>query len=180
MICSVTIQHCLMINSTVTYIVGQHHSSHYHRQLIPLLADNVSGMHHLLSFVRCFISLSNLNQMSTIGLDYLLLLLHTVMTGYVYYRFHPMDYVLTTTLLESLSDFSLAPTYVTPHVCPCATFVNSRGTHGLSCKRDLSKLARLAVINNLIHRALVKARIPSTMELPVFLAQMASVLMALL
>ena len=52
-----------------------------------------------------------------------------------------------------------------PHVCPCSTFVNSRGTHGLSCKRGSSKLTRHAIINNLVHRALVRARIPSTMEL---------------
>ena len=51
-----------------------------------------------------------------------------------------------------------------PHVCPCGTFVNSHGTHGLSCKRGSSKLTRHATINNLIHRALVRARIPSTME----------------
>ena len=50
--------------------------------------------------------------MSTTGLDYLLLQLHTVMTGYMYYRFHPVDCVLTTTLLESLSVLDLAPTYV--------------------------------------------------------------------
>ena len=51
-----------------------------------------------------------------------------------------------------------------PHVCPCGTFVNSRGTHGLSCKRGSSKLTRHAIINNLVHLALVRARIPSTME----------------
>ena len=51
-----------------------------------------------------------------------------------------------------------------PRVCPCGTFVNSRGTHGLSCKRCSNKLTRHAIINNLIHRALVRARIPSTME----------------
>ena len=51
-----------------------------------------------------------------------------------------------------------------PHVCYCDTFVNSHSTHGLSCKRGSSKLTRIAIINNLIHRALVRARILSTME----------------
>ena len=51
-----------------------------------------------------------------------------------------------------------------PHVCLCGTFVNSRGTHGLSCKRGSSKLTRHAIINNLIHRVLVRARIPFTLE----------------
>ena len=51
-----------------------------------------------------------------------------------------------------------------PHVCPCGTFINSRGTHGLSCKRGSSKVTGHAIINNLIHRALVRARISSTME----------------
>ena len=50
------------------------------------------------------------------------------------------------------------------HVCLCGTFVYSCGTHGLSCKRGSSKLTRHAIINNLVHRALVKARIPYTME----------------
>ena len=50
------------------------------------------------------------------------------------------------------------------HVCPCGTFVNSRGIHGLSCKRGSSKLTRHAIINNLDHRALGRAKIPSTME----------------
>ena len=50
--------------------------------------------------------------MGTTGLDYLLLQLHTVVTGYSYYQFHPVDYVLTTTLLESLSVLGLAPTYM--------------------------------------------------------------------
>ena len=50
--------------------------------------------------------------MSKTGLDYFLLQFHTVVTGYMYYRFHPVDYVLTTTLLESLSVLGLAPAYV--------------------------------------------------------------------
>ena len=50
--------------------------------------------------------------MNTTGLDYLLLQLHTLVTGYMYYRFHPVNCVLTTTLLESLSVLGLAPTYV--------------------------------------------------------------------
>ena len=51
-----------------------------------------------------------------------------------------------------------------PHVCPCGFFVKSRTTYGLSCKRGSSKLARHALINNLIHRALVRAKIPSILE----------------
>ena len=102
--------------------------------------------------------------MNTTGLDYLLLQLHTVVTGYMYYRFYPVDCVLTTTLLYSLSVLGFGANLCDPHVCPCSTFVNSHGTHGLSCKRGSSKLTGHAIINNLIHRALVRARIPSTME----------------
>ena len=51
-----------------------------------------------------------------------------------------------------------------PHVCPCGSFVKSRDTYGLSCKRGSSKLAKCTVINNIIHRALVRARIPSILE----------------
>ena len=49
---------------------------------------------------------------NTTGLDYLLLQLLTVVTGYTYYQFHSVDCVLTTTLLESLLVFGLASTYV--------------------------------------------------------------------
>ena len=72
-------------------------------------------------------------------LDYLLPLLHTVVTGYMYYRFHPVDYVLTTTLLYRVAiGLRLGANLCDPHVCSSGTFANSRGTHGLSCKRGSS------------------------------------------
>jgi hypothetical protein len=51
-----------------------------------------------------------------------------------------------------------------PHTCPCGAFVDCRGTHGLSCKRSSGRQARHAFINDIIHRALVRANIPSTKE----------------
>ena len=72
---------------------------------------------------------------------------------------------MTTTLLESLSILGLiGANLCDPHVCPSGTFVNSHGTHGLSCKRGSSKLTKHAIINNVIHRSLVRARISSTMD----------------
>ena len=50
--------------------------------------------------------------MSTTRLDYLLLQLHSVVTGYMYFPFYPVDYILMMILLESLSVLGLAPTYV--------------------------------------------------------------------
>ena len=58
--------------------------------------------------------------MNTTGLDYLLLQLHAVMTDYMYYRFHPVDCLLTTVLLKSLSVLGLASTYVILTSAPMA------------------------------------------------------------
>ena len=69
------------------------------------------------------------------------------------------------TLLELVAiGFRLGANLCDSHVCPSGTFVNSRGTHVLSCKRGLNKLTRHAVFNNPIHRAFIRAIIPSTME----------------
>jgi hypothetical protein len=51
-----------------------------------------------------------------------------------------------------------------PHVCPCGTYVDCRGSHGLSCRRSSGKMARHSYINDLIYHALVRAGIPSTKE----------------
>jgi hypothetical protein len=51
-----------------------------------------------------------------------------------------------------------------PHDCPCGAFVDSRGSHGLSCKRGGGKIVRHNYINDLIYHALVRAGIPSTKE----------------
>ena len=165
----------IIILIIIIYFVRQHHFSHYHRQLVSLLADNVPGMHH--SVESSFATFKLLTQMSTTGHDYLLLQLHTVVIQVTC----TTDFVLTTIYVIRVAiGLRLGPNLCDPHVCPCGIFVNSRGTHGFSCKRGSSKLTRYAIINNLIHRALVWARIPSTMKPPVFLAWMASVLMALL
>ena len=58
------------------------------------------------------------------------------------------------------SNLTLGANLHDPHVCLCCTFVNWRGTRGLSCKRGSNKLAKYAVIKNLVHRALVRERIP--------------------
>ena len=58
----------------------------------------------------------------------------------------------------------LGANFYNPHISPCGTFVNSCGTHGLSRKRGLSKLARHAVFNKLIHHALVRVIISSILK----------------
>jgi hypothetical protein len=50
------------------------------------------------------------------------------------------------------------------HVCPCGAAVDCRGTHGLSCKKATGKTARHAYINNIIHRALVRAGVSCVIE----------------
>ena len=51
-----------------------------------------------------------------------------------------------------------------PHTCPCGAQVDSRGIHGLSCRKSSGRLARHHNINDLIYRALSKAGVPSTKE----------------
>ena len=102
----------IIILIIIIYFVRQHHFSHYHRQLVSLLADNVLGMHH--SVESSFATFKLLTQMSTTGHDYLLLQLHTVVIQVTC----TTDFVLWTTswrlytLLESLSVSGLASTYV--------------------------------------------------------------------
>ena len=51
-----------------------------------------------------------------------------------------------------------------PHPCPCGTQVDSRGTHGLSCKLSSGRMARHHHLNDLIWRALTRAGVPSSKE----------------
>ena len=51
-----------------------------------------------------------------------------------------------------------------PHTCACGAFVSARGEHGLSCSLGFGRVARHGVINDLIHRALIKAGFPAVKE----------------
>ena len=52
-----------------------------------------------------------------------------------------------------------------PHTCQlCGKEVDHLGTHGLSCRRSEGHHYRHAAINDLIHRALSTAKIPSRLE----------------
>jgi hypothetical protein len=51
-----------------------------------------------------------------------------------------------------------------PHACPCGAPVDPMGTHGLSCKTSGARITRHNVLNDVIHRALIKAGVPSTKE----------------
>jgi hypothetical protein len=51
-----------------------------------------------------------------------------------------------------------------PHICPCGAHVDSRGTHGLACKRSAGRTVRHHQINDVIWRALCHANIPSIKE----------------
>ena len=53
-----------------------------------------------------------------------------------------------------------------PHQCPCGAAVDSFGTHGLSCKKSSARIQRHNALNDIVHRALVKAGIPATKEPP--------------
>ena len=51
-----------------------------------------------------------------------------------------------------------------PHVCPCGSWVESRGTHCLSCRHSAARIARHNAINDIIWRAFQRAKIPATKE----------------
>ena len=50
------------------------------------------------------------------------------------------------------------------HRCSCGAIVSDRGVHGLSCRLAVGMLARHNAINDIIHRALGRAGIPSVLE----------------
>ena len=53
----------------------------------------------------------------------------------------------------------------TPHLCSlCKSPVDASGVHGLSCRMSKGRLPRHSALNNIIHRALSAANIPSTLE----------------
>ena len=110
-----------------------------------------------------FATLLAYQQMNTTVLDYLLLLLFSGDWLHVL-PISSCGLRLDDDAIRVAIGLRLGANLCDPHVCPCGTFVNSRGTHGLSCKRGSSKLTRHAIVNNLVHCALVRARIPSTME----------------
>ena len=52
----------------------------------------------------------------------------------------------------------------TEHRCPCGSVVDERGIHGLSCRLAAGRLARHGALNDVIHRALGSAGVPSVLE----------------
>jgi len=51
-----------------------------------------------------------------------------------------------------------------PHVCRCGAQVDARGSHGLSCARSAGRHPRHSLINDIVHRALVRADIAASKE----------------
>ena len=61
----------------------------------------------------------------------------------------------------------LGTTICAPHICQhCGVEVSSLGTHGLSCKSSEGRHFRHAAVNDIIHRSLLAAGIPSRLEPP--------------
>ena len=51
-----------------------------------------------------------------------------------------------------------------PHQCKCGVRVSSDGIHGLSCKKSSGRFSRHGQINDIIHRSLTTAGIPTILE----------------
>lgn len=58
----------------------------------------------------------------------------------------------------------LGNTICEPHRCCCGASVDSKGRHGLSCKRSQGRHSKHAGANDIIHRALRSAGVPSILE----------------
>lgn len=50
------------------------------------------------------------------------------------------------------------------HECPCGATVDTRGTHGLSCRQGAARATRHQQLNDLIYRALRRADVPAAKE----------------
>jgi hypothetical protein len=60
--------------------------------------------------------------------------------------------------------FRLGSPLCLPHLCPCGASVDESGVHSLSCRRSAGRHQRHSLINNIICRALERAKIPSIKE----------------
>ena len=60
----------------------------------------------------------------------------------------------------------LGATLCLPHQCPCGSEVDCLGSHSLSCKKSSARIQRHSALNDIIHRALIRAGVPSTKEPP--------------
>jgi len=58
----------------------------------------------------------------------------------------------------------LGATICAPHVCRCSAQVDARGSHGLSCMRSAGRQTRHSMLNDIINRALLRARVASCKE----------------
>ena len=53
-----------------------------------------------------------------------------------------------------------------PHLCPCGKQVKSRGIHCLSCRHSAERISRHNMVNDIICRAMQRAKIPAAKEPP--------------
>jgi hypothetical protein len=60
----------------------------------------------------------------------------------------------------------LGATVCEPHACPCGALVTADGSHGLSCGLGPGRIARHAVLNDLVSRSLTRAGVPNIKEPP--------------
>ena len=51
-----------------------------------------------------------------------------------------------------------------PHTCECSSLVETRGLHGLSCRKSTARHIRHSQLNDIIWRAIKRAQIPSSKE----------------
>ena len=53
-----------------------------------------------------------------------------------------------------------------PHLCPCGKQLKSKGIHGLSCRHSAARISRHNMVNDIVWRAIQRAKIPAPKEPP--------------
>ena len=66
--------------------------------------------------------------------------------------------------LRIATGLRLGTTLCAPHTCPCGDPVDARGIHGLSCSQSAGRQQRHAQLNDIVHRALIRAGVQAVRE----------------
>ena len=99
------------------------------------------------------------SQTVTTELDYWPSLRHTAATGCTLSLWLHVEQDSTTRQRAAVG-LRLGVNLCEPHMCPCGTLVDAKGSHELSCKRNAGRSIRNHQLDDLIWRALTRASIP--------------------
>ena len=76
----------------------------------------------------------------------------------------PLSFEINNNAIRVAVGLRLGSAICETHTCPCGATVDSLGQHALSCRKNPGRVQHHAQINDLIHRALIRAEVPSSKE----------------